>query len=247
MGVISFEIVPRSEDALTEELSIVRSTFSRVSMINIPDLLSFEMRSWQAARLVQPHYRQVVPHLRAIDFDLEDQSSLQQVFTAGEFEAVLVITGDQPQDMSRRVYRNTAPDMIRALKQARPEMKVYAGIDPYRSGIKEELDYVERKLEAGADGFFTQPFFDLRFMDIYRDVLAGLDVYWGVTPVVSARSRDYWETRNNLVFPPDFETTLEWNRRFAQQALEYIERRGGNLYFMPIRVNLLEYLDGILT
>lgn len=157
-----------------------------------------------------------------------------------------MIAGDQPQDMSRRVFRTSSVDLIRAIKKQMPKLKVYAGIDPYRSGIKTELDYAGRKIEAGADGFFTQPFFDLRLMEIYNDLLAGIEVFWGVSPVMSLRSKDYWDNLNNAIFPPDFEPTLEWNRRFAKQALEFAQKTDSNLYFMPIRIDLVEYLSGIL-
>jgi methylenetetrahydrofolate reductase (NADPH) len=171
---------------------------------------------------------------------------LVEDFTLSGIDTVLVIAGDQPQDMSRRVYRTSSIDLIRALKAAMPSLKVYAGIDPYRTGIKAELDYVRRKIDAGADGFFTQPFFDLRLMEIYRDLLSGLDVFWGISPVMSERSKDYWDNLNNAIFPPHFEPTLEWNRQLAKQALAFARETGSNIYFMPIRINLVEYLDGIL-
>lgn len=247
MGIISIELVPRNEEALDRELKLVRKFFPTVETINIPDLLNFDLRSWEGGHLAQEHFGDVIPHLRAIDFDLENSSSVLDLMERADFKKVLVITGDQPQDMSRRFYRTTAVEMIRAIKKVQPQVKVYAGIDQYRSGIKAELDYVRRKVDAGADGFFTQPFFDLRLMEIYRDLLVGLDVFWGVSPVTSIRSRDYWENRNNAIFPPDFEPTLEWNRRFARQALEFSEKSGSNLYFMPIRIDIVDYLDGILT
>lgn len=246
MGIISIELVPRNEEALLLELSLVRKHFPAIDTINIPDLLNFDLRSWDGSRLAKQQFRNVIPHFRAIDFDLEKELPVEKIFGEKDFAAVLVVTGDHPQDMSRRVYRTSAVEMIRAIKQIRPQLKVYAGIDPYRSGIKSELDYVRQKLDAGADGFFTQPFFDLRLMEIYHDLLSGLDIFWGVSPVTSARSRDYWENLNNAIFPPDFEPTLDWNRQFARQALDFAERTGDSLYFMPIRVDLVEYLAGIL-
>lgn len=247
MGIVSIELVPRSEESLLGELNLIRDKFPAIETINIPDLLNFDLRSWTGSRLAQKYFPQVIPHLRAIDFDLENGFPEAEIFAAGDFESVLVITGDHPQDMSRRTYRTTAPEMISALKRIRPQLKVYAGIDPYRSGVKAELDYVRQKIDAGADGFFTQPFFDLRLVDIYNDLLEGLDVFWGVCPVTSERSRDYWENLNNAIFPPDFDQSLDWNRRFARQMLEFCERTGGNLYFMPIRTDLVDYLDGILN
>ena len=246
MGVVSIELVPRSEESLLNELLLVREKFPEIETINIPDLLNFDLRSWDASRLAQKHFKHVIPHLRAIDFDLEKGFPETEIFAESDFESVLVITGDHPQDMSRRVYRTTTPELIRTLKKLRPQLKVYAGIDPYRSGVKAELDYVRQKRDAGADGFFTQPFFDMRLVEIYHDLLEGLDVFWGVCPVTSARSRDYWENLNNAIFPPDFDQSLDWNRRLAGQMLEFCRQAGGNAYFMPIRIDLVEYLGGLL-
>ncbi len=246
MSKIAIELVPRNRETLEHDLLQVKNNFPQIDIINIPDLLKFELRSWDACSQAKAHFSHAIPHLRAIDFDLSQPFPLTETFTEAGFDSVLVIAGDQPQDMSRRVYRTSSTELIRAIKVALPDMKVYAGIDPYRTGIKTELDYVKRKLDAGAEGFFTQPFFDLRLMEIYRDLLAGLEVFWGISPVMSARSKDYWDNLNNAIFPPDFEPTLQWNRDFARQALDFVERTDTNLYFMPIRVDLVKYLEGLL-
>lgn len=243
---ISIELVPRSAEALLQELQLVREHFPAIETVNIPDLLKFPLRSWQACAQAQPYFTQTIPHLRAIDFDLGKPFPLGETFAQHGIDSVLVIAGDQPQDMSRRVFRTSSVELIRAIKAQLPHIKIYAGIDPYRAGIKHELDYVKRKIDAGASGFFTQPFFDLRLMEIYRDLLSGMDIYWGVSPVMSERSKDYWDNLNNAIFPPDFEPTLAWNRRFAEQALAFVERTGTNIYFMPIRVDLVAYLKGLL-
>ena len=246
MGKIAIELVPRSVEILEQDLLQVKTHFPQIDTINIPDLLKFELRSWDACVQSKVHFSHAIPHLRAIDFDLTKPFPLTETFLEAGFDSVLVIAGDQPQDMSRRVYRTTSIELIRAIKTELPGMKVYAGIDPYRTGIKTELDYVKRKCDAGADGFFTQPFFYLRLMDIYRDLLVGLDVFWGISPVMSARSKDYWDNLNNAIFPPDFEPTLDWNRAFAAKALQFVQQSDSNIYFMPIRVDLVEYLDGII-
>ena len=246
MTQISIELVPRDKETLENDLQQVKTHFPQVETINIPDLLKFNLRSWDACIQAKQHFPTTIPHLRAIDFDLSQPFPLTETFNEAGFESVLVIAGDQPQDMSRRVFRTSSIELIRTIKKEMPHLKVYAGIDPYRTGIKSELDYVKRKCDAGADGFFTQPFFDLRLMEIYRDLLSGLDVYWGISPVMSQRSKDYWDNLNNAIFPPDFEPTLDWNRNFARQAKEFAEANDTNIYFMPIRVDLVEYLEGIL-
>jgi len=243
---IAIELVPRDHESLQHELQQVREHFPAINIVNIPDLLKFSLRSWNACIQAKNLFPHTIPHLRAIDFDLSKPFPLMETFEKNGIDSVLVIAGDQPQDMSRRVFRTSSVELIRAIKAQMPALKIYAGIDPYRTGIKTELDYVKRKLDAGAAGFFTQPFFDLRLMEIYRDLMAGIDVFWGISPVMSVRSKDYWDNLNNAIFPPDFEPTLEWNRHFARKALEFSQRTDSSLYFMPIRVDLAEYLGGIL-
>ena len=246
MGKISIELVPRNPEGLAQDLQQLRENFPAVNTVNIPDLLKFPFRSWEACTQAKQLFPHTIAHLRAIDFDLSKPLPLVKTFAKSGIDSVLVIAGDQPQDMSRRVFRTSSVELIRAIKAQMPQLKVYAGIDPYRTGIKTELDYVQRKIAAGADGFFTQPFFDLRLMEIYYDLLAGLDVFWGISPVMSVRSKDYWDNLNNAIFPPDFEPTLDWNRRFARQALEFCQRTDSSIYFMPIRVDLVEYLEGLI-
>lgn len=246
MSTLSIELVPRDRDSLQQELQVVREHFPAIETINIPDLLKFPLRSWEACGQAKQLFRDAIPHLRAIDFDLSKPFPLVETFKRNDTRAVLVIAGDQPKDMSRRVFRTSSIELIRALKRAMPDLKVYAGIDPYRTGIKTELDYVKRKVDAGADGFFTQPFFDLRLMEIYFDLMAGLEVFWGISPVMSQRSKDYWDNLNNAIFPPGFEPTLAWNRALAKDAMAFREKTDANLYFMPIRINLVDYLGGIV-
>jgi len=246
MSETVIELVPRNREVLERDLRLVREQFPGISAINIPDLLQFELRSWDACAIVQQHVPRSIPHLRAIDFDLRAAWPCLETIRQVGCPALLAISGDPPQDMLHRTFRTPVTDFIARLKRELPDVKIYAGLDPYRSGIKEELDYVRAKLQAGADGLFTQPFFDLRFMEIWADLLDGIDVYWGIAPVLTEKSQAYWENKNNAYFPPGFAPTLEWNREFARQALAFAARRGASSYIMPIRADLKKYLEGIV-
>jgi methylenetetrahydrofolate reductase (NADPH) len=83
-------------------------------------------------------------------------------------------------------------------------------------------------------------------MDVWRELLPGVPVYWGVTSVTSERSRRYWLTRNRAVFPAGFAPTLAWHRRFAGEALDFAARHDTNVYFMPIRVGIHAWLGDLL-
>jgi methylenetetrahydrofolate reductase (NADPH) len=137
-------------------------------------------------------------------------------------------------------------DVIKKFKWEIPGIKIYAAFDPYRQGIHKELDYAHAKRDAGADGFFTQPFYDIRLFDIYSELLKSYEVFWGVSPVLSLSSKNYWETRNKVVFPNNFTPTLEWNREFAKSVLSRITAVNGNAYFMPIKASILDCFRGVL-
>ncbi|MEG6584035.1 methylenetetrahydrofolate reductase [Dendrosporobacter sp. 1207_IL3150] len=247
MSRIAIELVPRDEVSLLTELDLIKNNFPVVDTINIPDLLRYEIRSWEGCTYAQPNYKYVIPHIRAIDINLDQPLRMADFFKEKNINEVLVIKGDPPQDMTHKIYPSTSIDVIRKFKEEIPGIKVYAGIDQYRDSMRKEADYIKQKIYAGADGFFTQPFFDLRLMEIYSEILEGKEVYWGISPVTSEKSLNYWETKNNVVFPTNFQPNLAWNIEFAQKALEFTGRTNANIYFMPIRTDVHKYLQGIFA
>lgn len=250
---IAVELVPKTYEHLQEELTFIRQALPAVDTINLPDLMRYDIRSWDACRPVRdilPH-SSPIPHFRAIDINLKKPLPFAARLLEMGVKEVIVVTGDPPTDMSKRVYPTSCIDAIKKFKRELPEIQVYAGLDPYRSSLRSELEYLERKQEAGAAGFFTQPYFDLRLMDVFQEMFEqsechNMPIFWGVTSVVGVRSRRYWETRNRAIFPRGFEPTLQWNRDFVVKALDWVRERDSNIYLMPIKVGIAEYLDGLL-
>lgn len=244
---ISIELVPRTIEVLQNELQFIKSNFSAINTVNIPDLLRLDIRSWEGTALSKPFYDHCIPHIRAIDFDMGQEISISDYLNRNHISEILVVTGDHTQDINRKTFPTTSIDFIKKIKSEQPNISVFAAIDPYRSSIRNEYEYVQRKLDAGADGFFTQPFFDVRLMEVYQELLEGIETFWGVSPVISQKSRNYWEAKNNAIFPKDFEPTVQWNVDFAKKALEFSKRTNSNLYFMPIKIDLKLYLEGIFS
>lgn len=244
---ISIELVPRSEEALFSDLVLLKSNFAFIDAINIPELLRYDMRSWEGARVAGEFYSAAIPHIRAIDIDLNKPLPMLPFLIENNIKEVLVIQGDPPQDMTRTIYPTETADIIWKIKREAPQIKVYAGIDQYRSSMRSEEYRIKRKIQAGADGFFTQPFYDMRYLEMYAELLEGTDVYWGVSPVVSERSLRYWETKNKVVFPKCFQPNLDWNIKFAKQVWKFVQANNMNIYFMPIKANLVAYLAGIFS
>ncbi len=244
---IAVELVPRSLEGVKQDLEVVRNCCPKLDVINVPDLVRYELSSWEACGSIQSPDLRMIPHIRAIDIDLYQPLPMADYLREHHIREVLVVGGDIPQEMGYRIYPTTSTDVIHKFKQEMPEVKVYAAIDQYRTSMRKEAMYIKRKIYAGADGFFTQPFFDVRFMEMYAEILSGQDVYWGVAPVMSEKAVYYWETKNNVVFPHNFEYTLDWNIAFARLALDSVDRFNSNIYFMTIRMDLANYFGSIFS
>lgn len=243
MGRIAVEIVPRDEEGLKQDLKVLKK-FSQVDCVNIPDILRYKTKPWDAAKIIQSSLP-TIPHVRAMDIDLSEPLPMRDAFINFGIKEVLIIAGDPPQDMRHKVFPTESIDVIRKFREELPEVKVYAGIDQYRNGIRDELYRVERKAQAGAVGFFTQPFFDMRFLEMYADLLSDFEIYWGVSPVLTASSRSYWERKDKAVFPKNFAPTMDWNVDFALQVMNFISKTDGGLYFMPITIDIADFLPQV--
>lgn len=240
---VSIELVPRSAEELVSDALIVKTVFPVANALNIPDLTRFQLRSWDACRMTSRIMPASIPHLRAIDFGAGEAEGVAERLLREGLREVLVVRGDPPHDLSRRSYPNSSEDVISRLKKSFPELLVYAAYDPYRAGFRQEFEAAKRKVDAGADGFFTQPIFDLNLLRVCADILHGLNVFWGIAPVLGEKSRAYWQVTNKVVFPREFEPTLAWNIKLARRVMDVVRQTGGNAYLMPIRIDMRKYLD----
>ncbi len=249
MKRISVELVPRDEETFRAQLASLQQQIKPwgIDVLNIPDHPHYELRSWEAVPLANMYVPAVMPHIRAMDIDLEKPLPMAAALREQKVHEVLVVEGDVPQDMSYKVYPTVTTDVIRKFREEMPEIRVYAGIDQYRGNMRQERYRIRRKLQAGAAGFFTQPFFDMRFLAMYADMMDGIEIFWGVSPIMSARSQSYWELKNNVVFPREFAPTLDWSIDFARRVLDFVGRTNDGLYLMPIKSNLMAYLSGVFT
>ena len=245
MTKISIELVPHAAEEITAELKEIQEQFPKVDTVNIPDIVRLPTRSWQACGFCSHMLNRTIPHIRACDFDLDNPEQINQIMDEFQFSEVLLVGGDYFE--GRDHFDTTAIDMIKFFKSKYPQVKTYAAIDPYRSSFEKELGYVQQKVEAGVDGFFTQPYFDLELLEKWMNALSEHEVYWGFSPVLSERSQKYWETRNLVNFPNGFIPDLNWNAQFAADAIKLIDRKNSALYFMPIRIPVVDYLNAIIA
>jgi len=244
MSEISIEIVPRTEEHLRDSLQILRGYSDHFNIVNIPDLLRFPVRSWQGSKIVNEYFPRTIPHLRAIDFDLDAPFPIADFLRLNNIREILIVNGDKPSDPRFKTYPTTSVELCKKLKTELPKLTVYAGIDQYRSSnIEEELEYAAQKFDAGCDGFFTNPFFDFELFKQYAGRLTPYNVYFGISPVITQLSKNYWERVNKIPFPESFELSLQWNVEFAQKVISYCREHNFNTYIMPVKIDLNEYLS----
>ena len=241
--MIFLELVPRDLQALTEEASQVLSVFSELSGINIPEISRLNHRSHDAALHLTQHAITSIPHIRAIDRPLQVTLNLVRHLFLKGITSVLVVGGDIPSNPSVSVHDVSSVELIATLKKEIPAMKVYAALDPYRQSLKEELAYSRRKQEAGVDGFFTQPFFDIRLAEIYLEQLSEAEIFLGTSPVLTEKSLQYWHVRNHVVFPPSFSLDFEKNAMLSRQLIQLAQDHQQHVYLMPITCPVKHYLD----
>jgi len=241
---ISFEIVPRSLAAFDDQYTFVQTLGKGINIINVPDIQRFDTRSWELAKRIDRNRYRFVPHFRAIDFKI-DSGELYRIIEQYELDSVLLVTGDPPEGLKRAFYNTDVVDLIRAVRQRFPRLHIYAGFDPHRSGVQDECEYIQRKADAGAGGFFSQPFYDQRMIEIYAEQMTGLETFIGISPITTQASMNYWDVKNKVKFPKSFRPDYDWNVSFANDVIASAAANGMNVYFMPIRIDLQRYFGGI--
>lgn len=236
----SFEIVPRTDEAFDEQYRFASSLGESISMINVPDIQRFSIRSWDTAKKIDRNKHQFIPHFRATDFSLES-GDIFKIIEDNELEHVLLVSGDPPEGIKRNLHNTNVLDLIRVVKQRFPDITVHAGFDSHRSGIQDECNYVQRKIDAGASSFFSQPFYDIRMIEIYAEHLQGVEIFIGLSPITTLSSMNYWDIKNKVKFPENFQPNYEWNIDFSNKTIAMAKEMDFNIYFMPIKIDLADY------
>lgn len=248
MSEISIEIVPRSKEHLLGYLKELKHFSQHIDVVNIPDLLRMEIRSWKGSQTAKQFFSRAIPHIRAIDFDLNKEAEIKKFITDNRIDELLIINGDPPPDNSKPTFETTPIQLCILIKKLLPETVIYGGIDQYRPwGIEREVEYTKEKVDAGFNGFFTNPFFDIELLKKCADCLKGLNVYFGISPVTSENSMKYWEKINHVHFPESFDMSLQWNIDFATEAISLCRANNFNTYIMPIKLDLHTYLSALFS
>ncbi len=238
------ELVPRSLESVTADAAHLLTQYSHVNGINIPDVRRLPIRSYDVAKVFLSHGYFVVPHIRSVDFTAETAIILFDELVGLGLTHVLVVSGDVYPELAHDAPL-TAIEMITLLKRRFPQLIVYGALDPYRTSAEAELSYCHQKLGVGCDGFFTQPFFDLELSDWYLSRLTQTQLFLGISPVLTEKSKTYWTVRNHVTFSDFFQLDLRYNLRLAHDLMALAGKYNQHTYHMPITMDAREYVGAL--
>ena len=243
---IALELVPRTLDGVLAEARESLSSFPFVTSINIPEIRRLPIKSFEPSKRLLESGLVTTPHFRLIDRNEKDLLQKIAVLVEAGLSQVLLIGGDPPKESPDFVPSGlTTLQAVQAVKREFSQLKIYTGLDPYRSSFREELDYARAKRDAGSDGFFTQPFFSVGMLELWLEQLPDAEIWFGIAPVYTERSQNYWERVNKVVFPPNFSFDRDFNTRLARQLLVTISETQQRAYLMPVANGALAYLRDI--
>jgi len=234
------ELVPRDLDILLNETKKVRSNYPEIDGFNIPDVIKLPIRSYEAVELLLENQFFAVPHIRSCDLPEEGTVDLLERLNSKGLTHVLIISGDAASN--RTIHKVKPIDLVKKLKKRVPALKVFCGMDPYRQEFSKELIYCQKKIDAGADGLFTQPIFEEKWGQKILEELKNTEIFLGIAPVTAEKSKMYWEKVNNVTFPENFEFTLDYCGQVARKLMTLSKQFGQNTYHMPIKTNVFDYL-----
>ncbi|MFA5878969.1 MAG: methylenetetrahydrofolate reductase [Candidatus Margulisiibacteriota bacterium] len=239
------ELVAHDTNTFADEVKLILKQYPEINGINIPDILSLPIRSDVASKVLLKDNIFTLTHLRSQDRSIQGTLALVKELVDLGLTHLLIISGDKIEGEFADPDSGTVSDQVKALKATFPNLKVFCGLDPYRTSFKAELDYCDQKLKAGADGFFTQPFFDCDLARIYLDQLEHTTVFLGISPVLSQSNYNYWKTKNSVVFPKNFRIDFDLNCKIAKGLINLAADYQQHVYLMPILAPIKEYLRGI--
>lgn len=243
--MIFLELVPRDIQVLVDQAACFLNTHPQLTGINIPDIKRLPHRSLTVADTLLQEGMPALPHIRTQDASIETHIRTIETLYQRGLKQVLLISGDPVKQGD--TYDTTPIMLTRALRERFSDLIIYCGIDPYRSSFTAEYTYAQEKLAAGANGLFSQPFFDLALLEQYSVAFPKNTLFAGISPVLTQETKVYWENINRVCFPASFEFDLNYNVSFAKDILTMTKQYKQHAYLMPIRMDTQQYLSEIFT
>lgn len=194
---ISFEFFPPKTEAGVEKLKDTRSQLARLN----PEFFSVTYGAGGSTRDntrdivldIKAQGSDVAPHLSFGGDGEEAVLDLLNTYKDAGVKRIVALRGDLPSGMgaTRLVYANELVEFIRTHTGEHFELEVaaYPEIHPESESYDSDIDFLKKKLDAGANSAITQYFYnaDAYFWFMERCQKAGIDkpIYPGIMPITN--------------------------------------------------------------
>lgn len=221
-NILSFEIFPPKKDS---ELKNIDATLEILCELK-PDFISVTFgaggssnhnRTIELAKKIKYDYHvEPVVHLTCLSYDKKDIDEFSQILSAEGIENVLALRGDRNPDIPEKQEFRHASDLITYLKDT-TDLSIaaacYPECHPESANRIDEMRYLRKKVDAGAEVLLSQLFFDndyfYRFEEDCR--IAGIDipVTPGIMPVINAAQINRMVTMCGASLPERFRKIIQ--------------------------------------
>jgi methylenetetrahydrofolate reductase (NADPH) len=174
------------------------------------------------------HHLTVMMHLTCIASSRAEMEEMAARLRMEGIDNLLALRGDPPRDLPREHIRRDFPhasDLVAYLR-GRGDWCIgvagYPETHPEAASPEQDLDFLKRKVDAGADFVITQLFFDnrvfLRFRDRARRAGIAVPLIPGLMPIVNLGQIRRFTTMCGASIPPALLACLEG--RGPEEVLE---------------------------
>ncbi len=220
-NVLSFEIFPPKKD---EELKNIDKTLEILCELK-PDFISVTFgaggssnhnKTIRLAKKIKEEYGvEPVVHLTCLCYDQAEIDEFSRELALEGIQNVLALRGDRNPQVAEKKDFAHASDLITYLRKSSNFCiagACYPECHPESAGRVEEMRYLRKKVDAGAEVLLSQLFFDnnyfYRFVEDCR--IAGIDVPItpGIMPVINASQIKRMVTMCGASLPQRFERII---------------------------------------
>ncbi len=233
---VSFEVFPPKRDAPLEQvkaavqriaaekpafMSVTYGAAGGTSSVNTGAIAEFVQRDCGVTALA---------HFTCVNATREGVAEEAARLKASGIENILALRGDLPQDATcpppgHFMY---AIDLIRFLKEAHPEFCLggacYPEGHPDCAHLKDDIEHIRRKTDAGLDFLATQMFFDNNILYAYlaklRSAGVSVPVVAGILPVTHSKQVARICKLSGTLLPPRFRAIVD---RFGDDPAAMLE------------------------
>ncbi len=229
--VISFEVFPPQNgfEKLDSELDLLKKyNPALISVTSTSAATNFE-QNLLVQNIQNTLQVPVMPHLTCMRNTKHDVEEYLTVLNDAQTCCILALRGDYPTDgttpCSDFKYANELVEFIKS------KSNISIGVAGYPEGhiesasIKDDINNLKKKIDAGADVIYTQLFFDdekfFRYTELVEDAGINVPIIAGIMPILSYKQIKKMTTLANISVPANISDKIEQYKDDADSMREF--------------------------